>query len=135
MPTKEPIKKPKRLNAVQQHLNQVVWFGGQPLRRGDVMLYLEEVAKTYDAKNWLRIRDAGMLGNYQFNEKHGYPPEGTEPLSLAEFKKVIGEEEEVVELQPVSKTQYRATGKGGSRSNGKGKRGTGRTDTSLGSMR
>jgi hypothetical protein len=87
--------KPKRRTMVEQHLDRVIWFGGFPMRRGDVMAYMGEVAKSQDPKNWLRLRDAGLLGNYQYNEKHGYPPEGTEPISLSDFRKIVDKEDSV----------------------------------------
>ncbi len=76
----------KRLTLLDKHMNQVIWYGGLPIRRGDMIKDLDEVAKSWDSKNWFKIREAGLLGNYQFNEKHGYPPEGTTPLTLNEFK-------------------------------------------------
>jgi hypothetical protein len=87
--------KPKKRTMVEQHLDRVIWFGGFPMRRGDVMTYMGEVAKSQDPKNWLRLRDAGLLGNYQYNEQHGYPPEGTEPISLSDFRKIVDKEDSV----------------------------------------
>lgn len=87
----------KHQTLTDEHMNQVIWAGGLPIRRGDYITYLDEVAKeqakiikeeTGKDYSWLRLRDAGMLGNYQFNEKHGYPPEGTKPYTLAEFKAI-----------------------------------------------
>ncbi len=89
----------KRQTLMDEHLNQVVWFGGLPIRRGDMMTYLTEVAQEQDYDNWLRIRDAGMLGNYQFNERHGYPPEGIEPLTLSEFRMIVGDIETAVPVK------------------------------------
>lgn len=100
----------KRQTLMDKHLNQVVWFGGLPIRRGDMITYLDEQAKELDKDNWFRIREAGMLGNYQFNEKHGYPPEGTEPYTLAEFRMIVGDTEPVVAKKRkavVGKTKYR----------------------------
>jgi len=74
---------------VDEHMSQVIYAGGLPLRRGDYIAYLDEVAKSQDTHNWLRLRDASLLGNYQFNERHGYPPEGTKPLTLVEFKQIV----------------------------------------------
>ena len=81
----------KRLTLVTEHMNQPVYYGGFILRRGDVIRHLDEVAKTWDKKNWFRLREAGLLGNYQYNEMHGYPPTHTIPISLVEFKRIIGE--------------------------------------------
>lgn len=89
----------ERQTLVDKHLNQVVWFGGLPIRRGDMITYLTEQAKELDKDNWFRIREAGMLGNYQFQEKHGYPPEGTEPYTLAEFKLIIGDTESATKVK------------------------------------
>ena len=89
---KMATKSTKKPNAMTKHFDQVIWFGGFPMRRGNVYAYLEEVAKSTGEKNWLAIRDAGMMGSYQYNEKHGYPPEGTEPISLADFKKIVEHE-------------------------------------------
>lgn len=96
--------KAKKQSLAQQHLSQVVWFGGFPMRRGNVMSYLEEVAKSQDKDNWFRIREAGMLGNYQYNERHGYPPEGTEPISLADFKKIVDKDDSTV-LQSIESSR------------------------------
>ena len=79
----------KRRTLVDEHMSQVISAGGLPLRRGDYIIYLDEVAKSQDPKNWLRLRDAALLGNYQYHEMHGYPPEGTEPLTLAEFRRIV----------------------------------------------
>ena len=78
----------KRQTLVDEYFNEVVSYGGFPLRRGDVITDLEEVAKSTGQKNWLRIRDAGLIGNTQFNERHPLPP-GTKPITLAEFYKII----------------------------------------------
>ena len=85
---------------MDKHMSQVVWFGGLPIRRGDMITYMDEVAKSQDKDNWFRIREAGVLGNYQFNEQHGYPPEGTTPLSLAEFRRIVDGEEVDIQVIP-----------------------------------
>ena len=81
----------KRVTLMDEHLNQVVWHGGFPVRRGDVLHHLSEIARSWDKNNWLRIRDAGMLGNYQYNKHHGYPPEGTIPLTLDQLRQITGD--------------------------------------------
>lgn len=80
----------RRPNAVDQYFNEVVSYGGFPLRRGDVIADLQEVAKSTGVKNWLSIRDAGLIGNTQYNERHPLPP-GTEPITLDEFYKILGD--------------------------------------------
>lgn len=79
----------KRITILDEHMNQVIYAGGLPIRRGDYIKCLDEICKSQDPKNWFRLREASMLGNYQFNEKHGYPPEGTIPLTLTEFKNIV----------------------------------------------
>jgi len=81
----------RRVTLMEEHLNRVVWYGGLPMHRGDVLHHLGEGARSTGEPNWLRIRDAGMLGNYQYNEQHGYPTEGTIPLTLTQFRGITGE--------------------------------------------
>ncbi len=85
---------PKKERILDKIMNEVIWYGGLPMRYGDVMRDLEETAKSTGEKNWLRIRDAGLVGVSQFNER--YPmPEGTEPVTYAEFERLTGEKEEL----------------------------------------
>jgi len=79
----------KRLTLVNEHMNQVIWAGGLPIRRGDYIAILDEFAKEQDPQNWLRLRDAVLMGNYQFNKKHGYPPPDTQPYTREQFKRSI----------------------------------------------
>ncbi len=77
--------KAKRERLIDKVMNEVIWYGGLPMRYGDVMRDLEATAKSTGEKNWLPIREAGMMGVIQFNRSHPMP-EGTEPVSYAEFQ-------------------------------------------------
>ncbi len=74
----------RRPTIVDEFFNQVVWYGGLPMRLGDVVKDMDAVAKTWDAKNWMRIRDAGLMGLFQFNKDHPVSPE-VAPISYEEF--------------------------------------------------
>ncbi len=83
----------KRITAMDIHMNEVIWYGGFPMRRGDAIAdmdkFAQECAKADGRKSWLSIRDAGLSGNYQFNERHPMPPD-TEPITLKEFYELTG---------------------------------------------
>ena len=80
----------RRPTLVDQYFNEVVSYGGFPMRRGDVITDLDKVARSTGEKHWLSIRDAGLMGNTQYNERHPLPP-NTEPITLAQFYEIIGE--------------------------------------------
>ncbi len=80
---------PKRIRAIDTYMNEVIYYGRLPLRRGDVITDLDKVARSTGQKNWLSIRDAGLMGNQFYNDRHPVP-EGTEPITLAEFYAILG---------------------------------------------
>ena len=80
----------RRPTLVDIYMNEVVSYGGFPMRRGDVITDLDKVARSTGQKNWLSIRDAGLIGNTQYNKMHPLPQD-TEPITLAEFYEIIGE--------------------------------------------
>mgnify|MGYP001583289000 CR=1 FL=1 len=79
----------KRERLIDKVMNEVVWYGGLPVRYGNVCTDLEKVAKSTGEKNWLAIRDAGLMGLSSFNRQHPVPP-GTEPITLAQFYSITG---------------------------------------------
>ncbi len=66
------------------YFNEVIWYGGFPMRRGDVIKDLDKVAKSTGAKNPLSLRDAGLMGLDSYNKNHPMPPE-TQPITLSQF--------------------------------------------------
>lgn len=79
----------KHQNLVDKYFNEVVRYGGLPLRRGDVITDLDMVAKSTGQRNWLSIRDAGLMGLDFYNERHPLPP-NTEPITLKRFYEILG---------------------------------------------
>ena len=78
----------KRLTILDEYMGEVVSYGGFPMRRGDVIKDLTDVAKSVRPNNWLSIRDAGLIGLDQFNKTHPLPP-GIEPISLERFNEIV----------------------------------------------
>ena len=76
-----------RVTMLDKMMNEVILYGGFPMRRGDVISHLDKVAKSTGEKNWLRIRDAGLLGVEQYNDMHPIAP-NAEYLTLAEFEQI-----------------------------------------------
>ena len=69
--------------------NEVYSYGGFPMRLGDIITHLDEVAKSLDKNNWFAIREAGLQG-LMFH--HNYKPlTNVEPISMAEFRQIIKE--------------------------------------------
>ena len=66
---------------MNKYLNEVVSYGGLPLRKGSVILDLQKICSS----NW----DAGLMGLDAHNKMHPLPP-GTEPITLAKFYQIIG---------------------------------------------
>jgi hypothetical protein len=85
------------MNAMDKYMNEVIWYGGFPMRRGDVILHLDrvaqQVARATGRKSWLSLRDAGLMGNSFYNDRHPMP-EGTEPITLQQLYEITGIEEE-----------------------------------------
>ena len=83
----------KRETLIDKYMNQVIWYGGFPMRRGNVIHDLDkvaqEVAKQDGRKSWLSLRDAGIMGSDFYNDHHPMP-EGIEPISLERFYEITG---------------------------------------------
>lgn len=79
----------KHHNLVDEYFNEVIYYGGLPLRRGDAITDLDEVAKSTGERNWLPIRDAGLMGLEFFNRRHPMPPD-TEPITLDQLYQIRG---------------------------------------------
>ena len=80
----------KRKTMMQEVFDRVVVYGGLPVRYGTVFRYLEDVAKATGEKNWMAIRDAGLMGFQSSERLRPYElPEDVEPLTYDEFKQVV----------------------------------------------
>ena len=83
----------KKLTMTDEYYNEVLWYGGFPLRQGDIIRDLDtvaqQVAKANGLKSWIGLRDMGIIGNQQFNDRHPMP-EGTQPITLEEFYRITG---------------------------------------------
>jgi len=70
-------------------MDEVVVYGGLPVRYGTMVRHLDEVAKSTGEKNWMAIRDAGLMGHRQRERMHPTElPEDVEPLTYEEFELV-----------------------------------------------
>lgn len=67
--------------------SEVIWYGGLPVRYSTAAVHLEEMAKGTGKKNWMAIRDAGLIGLENYNKRNPMPAEA-DPLTLKEFKMV-----------------------------------------------
>jgi len=72
-------------------MNEVYYYGGLPLKLGDIIQDMDKTAKQIDKHNWFKIREAGLLGLMQYH--HFKPLIGVKPLSLTEFQQILGREE------------------------------------------
>jgi len=77
----------------QQIGNKVVVYGGLPVRYSTMARHLQEVAqkiaKAEGRKDWMGLRDAGLMGHRQRERMHPTElPEDVEPLTYEEFELV-----------------------------------------------
>lgn len=80
------IRKP---NIMDEVMNEVVIYGGFPVRYSTMLQHLQDVAKSSGEKNWLPIAHAGEMGWRHWRERHPYKLEDdVEPLTYEEFEKV-----------------------------------------------
>jgi len=83
-------RKLKRETLVDKVMNKVVLYGGLPVRYGTMFRHLEEVAKATGEKNWMAIRDAGLMGYVQSERMHPTElPDDVEPLTYEEFEELM----------------------------------------------
>jgi len=77
----------------QQIGNKVVVYGGLPVRYSTMARHLQEVAqkiaKAEGRKDWMGLRDAGLMGHSQAERMHPTElPDDVEPLTYDEFELV-----------------------------------------------
>lgn len=87
-------RRPKRETLTDKVMNEVVIYGGFPVRYGTLFRHLDEVAKEIVKKNpsenAMGIRDAGLMGFCQRERMHPTElPDDVEPLTYEEFKEAI----------------------------------------------
>lgn len=88
----EPKEKPKPSGKeiAKGVFDKVVLYGGLPVRYSTVVRHLDEVARATGEKDWMKVRDAGLMGFRQSEARQKIElPEDVEPLTYDEFKKVI----------------------------------------------
>ena len=76
------------MRGIDKVLNEVYYYGGLPLRLGDIIADMDEKAKELDKEHWFNIREAGLSGLMSFNKFT--PLNDVEPLTLSEFHNITG---------------------------------------------
>jgi len=88
-PKAESKPRAKRETLVDKVMNEVVLYGGFPVRYGTMVKHLDEVAKSTGEKNWMAIRDAGLMGHATREKLHPTKlPEDVQPLTYEEFERI-----------------------------------------------
>lgn len=78
----------KKVSSVLEKVaGKVIIYGGFPVRYPTAVRHLDEVARSTGEKNWMAIRDAGLVGLSQ--SKQPDLPDDVQPLTYEEFKTVI----------------------------------------------
>jgi len=88
---KESVEqRPKRRQSRPSLGNDIILYGGVPVRYSTAVRDLDEKARATGEKDWMKIRDAGLIGLSQFSERHGPLPDDVQPLTYDEFQIVSG---------------------------------------------
>ena len=78
----KPAKKPA-------YGSEIINYGGMPVRFSTAAVHLEKVAKSTGKKDWMGLRDAGLMGLTQRMRRHPDEfPDDVQPLTLDELELV-----------------------------------------------
>lgn len=106
----------KKMTVVDEMMNRKVLYGGLPVRYSTVVKHMGEVAKSQDPKDWMRLRDAGLIGFDQGLRLHPERvlPDDATVLSYEQFVEVTGEQygesEDAVTSYKVGKKKSKRSG-------------------------